>query len=408
LAPLYLVSEYVVRRPLGWLVTTAEREHWPAILVDFFTFGPERQAGIIPTGLIDFRLRPSVGLYFFWNDAFVDGNDIRVRAATGGTDWWRLKVFDRYRLTLEQQVHVRGELSIRPDHIFNGFEPGSVAEEHRFRMDQLEAGIGYAADLWRSSGVETFVGIRDVTIDPNTGCCADPTLAEGIAAMRFLTPPGLAGYTVLEERVSGRLDTRPERMLAAPQPGTDWLSPPGTGAKLELRASHASGLEEREILPGDIERVQWIGYGGTIGFFFDPTGLQRVLGLELIADFADPLGDAEVPFTEQVSVGGDGPMRGFLEGRLLNRSAAVALFTYTWPVWVWLDGVIHYAVGNVFGEHLENFELDLLRSSFGIGLRGADKRDHAFELLVAGGTETFRDGGGLQEFRFVFGATSGF
>jgi hypothetical protein len=101
-------------------------------------------------------------------------------------------------------------------------------------------------------------------------------------------------------------------------------------------------------------------------------------------------------------------MRGFLAGRLVNRSAAVGLFTYTWPVWVWLDGVIHYAVGNTFGEHLEDFELDLLRSSFGIGLRAADKRDHAFELLIATGTETFRDGGRPEEFRFVFGGSSGF
>ena len=30
LFPLYLVSEYLIRRPLGWLISTGEREHWPS------------------------------------------------------------------------------------------------------------------------------------------------------------------------------------------------------------------------------------------------------------------------------------------------------------------------------------------------------------------------------------------
>ena len=53
-SPLYLTSEYVIRRPMGWLVTTAERDHWPAAILDFFTFGAVQKAGIIPTTLYDF------------------------------------------------------------------------------------------------------------------------------------------------------------------------------------------------------------------------------------------------------------------------------------------------------------------------------------------------------------------
>src|SRR5687767_15236803 len=62
--PLYLVSEYVLRRPLEWFVVTAEREQWPTLVLDFFTFGPDRTAGVFPTALFDFGFRPSVGLYF--------------------------------------------------------------------------------------------------------------------------------------------------------------------------------------------------------------------------------------------------------------------------------------------------------------------------------------------------------
>ncbi len=33
------------------------------------------------------------------------------------------------------------------------------------------------------------------------------------------------------------------------------------------------------------------------------------------------------------------------------------------PIWVWLDGSLEAAVGNVFGEHLEDFKPSLLRFS---------------------------------------------
>src|SRR5215510_5325989 len=48
LSPLYLVSEYVLRRPLGFLVSAAERANLPEVLYDFFLFGPNHSAGIVP------------------------------------------------------------------------------------------------------------------------------------------------------------------------------------------------------------------------------------------------------------------------------------------------------------------------------------------------------------------------
>jgi len=101
-------------------------------------------------------------------------------------------------------------------------------------------------------------------------------------------------------------------------------------------------------------------------------------------------------------------MRGFLEGRLIDRSGVAAQLGYQWPIWVWLDGVMRYTVGNVFGEHLDGFELGLLRQSFGLGMVANGARDHPFEFLIGFGTSTFDDGGGIENFRFVIGATSGF
>lgn len=407
LSPLYLVSEYVVRRPLGWLVTTAEREKLPAILVDFFTFGPDRQAGIIPTFLFDFGVRASVGLYFFWDEALAEPNEIRIRAATGGTDWWKLQVVDRVNLSADDRVYVSGGLEIRPDWTFYGMGPETDhGEDPRYRKDLYESELGYELDLARSSTFEAFVGIRDVSFDIGTGCCEDPTVAEELArpSPPFAAPPGLDGYTVLRHGMVASLDSRPERHAAELVEGSDFVSPAGSGVKLEIRGEHAGGLEQRAG-----GRYHWLKYGGTLGGFADVTGQQRTVGLQLIADFADPLrSGGEIPFTEQVTLGGDRPMRGFLEGALVDRSSVAARLSYTWPVWVWLDGSLNYTLGNVFGEHLSGFEPELLRSSFGLGLRSAGKRDHAFEMLVAAGTDPIRDGMAIDNVRFVLGATSGF
>ena len=93
LSPLYLVSEYVVRRPLGFLVAGAERANLPEILYDIFAFGPDHSFGIYPIAFIDFGFDPSVGLYFFWNDALAKNNDLRLRASTWGEDWLAARLY---------------------------------------------------------------------------------------------------------------------------------------------------------------------------------------------------------------------------------------------------------------------------------------------------------------------------
>src|SRR5262249_43124545 len=75
-APLYLTTKYVIATPLGALVTTAEKNHWPTWLIDFFTFGEDHEAGWIPLLLYDFGLRPTFGVYFFWNRALSRGDSL--------------------------------------------------------------------------------------------------------------------------------------------------------------------------------------------------------------------------------------------------------------------------------------------------------------------------------------------
>jgi hypothetical protein len=152
----------------------------------------------------------------------------------------------------------------------------------------------------------------------------------------------------------------------------------------------------------------WVRYGGTARGFYDLNDHGRVVSLSLAASFADPLGRQPIPFTELVSLGGSGPMRGFYPGRLVDRSAAVLTARYRWPIWVWLDGSIVGAVGNVFGDHLQEFKPGLLRFSGSLGVESVGSPDSSLELLVGFGTETFDHGGQVDSLRVVLGTNHGF
>jgi outer membrane protein assembly factor BamA len=155
---------------------------------------------------------------------------------------------------------------------------------------------------------------------------------------------------------------------------------------------------------------QWLRYGAAAAGFLDLSGHDRVIGLYLAAAFADPVGKnaGPIPFTEQILLGGNAPLRGFLEGRLVDRSALIAKLEYTWPVWVLLDGTLSMEAGNVFDRHLSNFEPELARLSFTMGVRAHGRRDQPFEALVGVGTKPLEEGGEIDSFRVVFGANHGF
>src|SRR4051794_8616032 len=64
LSPLYVVNEYVLRRPLGAVVSHAERARWADTVKGIFTFGKGDRNLLAPTALYDFGLLPAVGFYY--------------------------------------------------------------------------------------------------------------------------------------------------------------------------------------------------------------------------------------------------------------------------------------------------------------------------------------------------------
>lgn len=389
-SPVYLLTEYAVRRPLGWLISTAERNQWPSAIRNFFLFGPEKKAGVVPTAFLDFGFRASFGIYAFWDDLFAEGNHLRLHATTLGPDWLQGAIADKIPLGKEGYLDLRVDGTHRPDFVFHGIGPRSRQEDRsRFGLDRVQVHPVFETTWWKSSRLTTEAGFRYVRFRDDA-CCDDPSIPVSLANGLFASPPGYrrGKYATVYQRAELTVDSR------EPRPEDQ------SGFRVELEVEHDSDTAR--------SRNNWIRYGGSVGGFVDIKS-NRTISLSLTTLFVDPITrGTEVPFTEQIVLGGNGPMRGYLYGRLVDRSAAIGTLKYRWPIWVFLDGTLQVAAGNVFGPQLGNFKPSLLRLSSAIGVESVGSADHTFEFLAGFGTETFADGADVNSFRLLFGTNRGF
>ncbi|HJL16352.1 MAG TPA: hypothetical protein RMH99_11890 [Sandaracinaceae bacterium LLY-WYZ-13_1] len=390
-APFYVISEFVLRRPLGWLVTEIERSGLFDEFFDFFTW-EDRTAGLVPTAFFDFGFLPSVGLYFWWNDLGVEGHQLRINLGFWGPDWLHARALDRLALADGVELSFEVEGMRRPDHLWHGGGWAARPEARsRYGRSELQGGAQLAIEPWRASRIQYRAGVSYNEFDNsafNADGDGDLPIESAVAQGLFDAPPSYTnGYVALTNRLDATFDTREERPA------------PGHGVRLQGWLGHGVDLQAPD-------RSSWIRYGGRLGLFVD-VGDQRVVSLSGYVDFADALSDREVPFTEQVVLSRDPLlMGGFLPGYLVGRSATVLSFEYAWPIWVFIEGTLHASLGNVFGSRLEDFDVERLRMSFGFGFRTIGDRDNSARITIALGTEPFVRGANVSSVRFVVGASS--
>ena len=357
-APLYLTSEFVLRRPLGALTRDVERADEGSARSRFrFT----------PIVVADVGFKPWFGLHVKREDTFVRGNALHAQAAFGGIHTLLLGLADEASIDDRAALSAFGTLTRRDDAIFHGLGPRSSPDARiRYGLDRLETGLGFQVAIGASSSFRSVVGLRGT---------------------RFTDPSELSthDYALVFQGAALTLDTRRDP------------SRPTTAARLELDGEHAIETDATR----DARFVRW---GAEATLSLDLTGKQRVLALSTAVRFVDPIRGDLPPVTELVTLGGDRFLRGFLFGRLVGQSAFVTAVTYEWPIWVWLDGLVAAEAGDVFGAHLDGFAPKLLRTSFTAGMR-ATGTDATVELLGGIGTEPIADGMRISSGRFVLAIT---
>jgi hypothetical protein len=412
-APLYFVTDIVVRRPLGALVMAVERGDVISKVTDFFAFGPNHGVGIVPTAFYDFGFRPSIGLYYFYDDLFAPHNNLRATISTGGEKYLKARIVDRIPLHVEKdadgvevvrtyaQVEVDG--LARADYLYYGVGWNTPeSNESTYEQRTVGGGARVHVEPVKGSFVESWFLARghlfsDGECEPERiegrVRCADRPLLGAVDEGLYPRPDGFDGFTTLKVGARGVLDTRRARPA------------PGSGIGAEARVELATDVDT----PGS-----WIQAGASLGGFIDLTGARRVLGLTLDARMIQPFDDYRVPFTELIGtlrtdgVPDDDLIRGFTPGRLLGESSVVATLEYSWPIWSFVDATMQAQVGNVFARNFEDFDFERLRFSFVGGFRSPNHRDHALNLLVGFGTAPFVLGGEPDSLRFLIGGTTGF
>ncbi len=385
LFPLWLIAEYGVRRPFAFLVTTADRFQWPDDVRDVSALDDEQKFFVSPSLRIDVGVRSMIGFDAYWRDAVVKQNTLGVHFGTWGSPRIDLVVTDTYRFHWDDTFVVQGSIDRRDDSPYYGIGPRAPSTPTlRYASAQAAASLAFDHKLARTFTASARARLTSFGYRGDS-CCGDASVAQAIAAGTIPAPPGFGdGFTAIATRGALAIDFRTPTH--------------SKGFHASLWGEPAFALDSR----GNAGRRSWVTYGGTAGYALDLTGTRRVLSLTLDAEAADPITGA-VPFVEQVTLGGDARMRGFLSGRLVDRSAVVVTAEYAWPIWVYLDGVVHVAAGNVFGPHLEGFDPSIFRLSGDIGVRTPNISGNLFEIFVAAATEPLDEGGHISSARFFLG-----
>lgn len=383
-SPVYLVTEFVIRRPVGFLVTEIEKIRAWEVVIDFFTFD-HRRIGIVPTFFVQFDLRSSAGLYVFWNDFGFEGNDIRSNFAFGGEQWWLFSLRDRLRFGDVNEAELGFYYRQRPDQVFAG--TGSdvdVEDSSRFLQRTIEGRASFRRRIWRQSELMWSARIGQHRFDGSVAGFGDPALDDALRLGFFEAPSALSsGYTVLGQELRAVVDSRPTGLRSH-----------GTGVRAEAYFDVALDLEAPS-------RRRWLTFGGLVGGFVD-VGSNHVVGSTLRVE-SQAAADGEIPFTELVQPDRSPfEMAAFTPGVLRGPSLMVATLEYRYPIWVLIDGSVHVSAGNVFDEALSDFAWNRLRMSFGLGLRSSD-RDNPVTVVLAFGTQTFEKGAAVESARVAFG-----
>jgi hypothetical protein len=395
LFPAHAVTEYGLRRPTFAAVTWADKSGVWARIYDAFTWD-EGRAGVYPIFSIEIGLKNTVGLVLFARELFVPQNDLRLSASVGRDGALDTNAQDRLRVFRDGsgQLYLRGAFTHRPDGVFYGIGGATRSDDKTyFAYTAQSIAAGLSASLGGLHRAVLELGFRRQTFGESRGGNRDRTIGTRYGGPgQPPYPPGFEGYALLRPRVGLVLDSRSPRLDVTP----------GTGVRFEVDGGYA-------LDPTDTAR-SFASWGAAGSGFYDFSGARHVVGLELATRFVEPIGDRDVPFTELATLGGLEHMRGFLGGRLRERSAIALTAQYRYPFWTFLDAELFAGVGNVFPGHLRGLRPARLYGNGGFAVRTTFARDTSFALTLALASARFDDPRFrlVDSTRFSLGVTHGF
>lgn len=391
LFPVYVVTEYVVRWPLGVATRFAERKKIPEWIEELTTWD-DGNAQVFPVVRFSSGFAFGMGAGIIWNNMLADRNDWGLQADYANPDNLTVELTTRYR-ALEDQLTLRlgGRSELRDDFVYFGAGPDTQqSDETRFARTKH---MGFFDTILARSGPGFGGKVRMELSTFDFGCAPRfQKNATDICASPIFERSDLVGFEPGYSlgRVSGALFYDSRR----PYPAS------GTGVRVELTGRYAKGLSEDDL------DVEFVDFGARTGVFWD-VWKGRVLSLEGRVRAAEPFGGSEIPFGELLTLGGIEAMRGFPFARFHGRSTVVGSARYQYPVWSFFDGYLVAEAGNAFGARLEDFDVAKLRASFAVGLTTVSSRNNSLDILLAFGSTRFEEEFSIETARLVLGTRWG-
>ncbi len=364
-SPVWLVTEFVLRRPLIFAVTGIEESQLIDRFVDALTF-LDGDLTLFPRFLADFGLRPSVGLSLLWSDFVTERTTFALNGSFWGPRW----------LTFNADLSMRplrgdsGMLSIipefvlRPDYPYYGFGHETFkGDEAFYQARHARVRVQLRAWLEGLSRAGFALGYGHSTfLDEADGPAVDLALATN-SFVEF------QAYQWLFARAFLELDSR--------DPDVEFS--PGSGVRAELASS--MGFD-----PTETSR-RALRFSGELSAFWDISSIHHILSVALHAAMLERLGGGPLPVTELIQMGGAEQMRSFLPGRFVGDSAWSLAVSYRWPVWILLDAEVFAELGNAHPGRFEGFRFDRSYLGWGAGLRSNWSREVILSLIVGFGTD---------------------
>jgi hypothetical protein len=285
---------------------------------------------------------------------------------------------------------------------------GSIRQSHLASVDftraflPRDAGFITATVMRRHEAAQRFYGQGpDSEVDDRTSFGLSATqvdLTAGVRVTRWLTGTagvGFANPDIKESSESGSVPGTEDAYDEAEAPGITFQPEYVTshlGVVIDTRDSgnpRNGGLYQAQFRRFDDRQ------GGAYSFtdmridlqqFIPFWNLSRVLALRALAQHADGLGQAQVPFYLMPALGGARSLRGYDRQRFRDRSLLLLSAEYRYEVNPFLMAAVFYDAGQVAPDWSQ-FRLKDLRDNFGIGFRFGYSNAVALRADVAFGGE---------------------
>jgi len=375
--PAFLVTEYGVRIPIYKAAEFVDRKHVVPIVQKIFN--PHPQFFWSPTISLDLGAITFVGVQARFEDVGVEGHQIKLAAAFGGTEAWRVKGQDRWQLGDNAFVGIRGAFEKRWDRPFFGFGPYSRDFRTNFALARGDAFLFGGVEAGNHFRLQLAPGYRQ----ERTSKGGNPS----IEVIAF--PEDIPAYGEELHLAVAMLDLKLDSRTEADDNG---------GVRLLANGTYARDVLNRDraflTLEADLEAAVEVSYP------------DRVLAARLYAADTVPLGDDPIPFTHLPMLGGPNH-HGFVWARFRDESAVMAEARYRYPIAYYMDAQLSASAGNVFARHFEDFDLGALTASLGAGLRTRRIGPAPIELTFAVGTSRFDERFAVESFRVYFSTTDG-